>query len=99
MTNQTKRQARTGLQAWAAVIASLAAIMLGVDVAVVQDVLDAIGLPAAGLADVLDPASVAKLGAFVGVVATIVTRLHQALDKTSVPSLVVDPTDDQGTER
>lgn len=88
MTANRKRRIRTAIQS----MVSLVILAIGVDLGPVVDLLELVGISTDGLgasAGSIDPETAATLTALLGVISVVVTKLHQALDKTAVPSLVV----------
>lgn len=87
MGSNAIKRIRTALQA----IIAGALIVTAIDLGPLIDALKALGFDTTGLG-VVDPATAAAIVATLGVVAGLVTRLHQWLDKTKLPSLAVPPT-------
>ena len=83
--NRIKR-IRTALQA----MVSLAIVATAIDLGPLIDGLKAIGFDTTGLG-LVDPATAAAIVGILGAVAAAVTRAHQWLDKTKIPSLAVPP--------
>lgn len=89
MNGNAIKRIRTALQA--SVAAAL--VVTAIDLGPLIDALKALHFDTTGLG-VVDPATAAALVALLGVVAGLVTRAHQWLDKTRVPSLAVPQVDE-----
>lgn len=99
MSEQRRKQIRTALQSMVA----LAIVATSIDLGVLVDGLKKIGFDTTGLG-LVKPETAAAIVATLGVVAGFVTKAHQWLDKTPVPSLAgpeaavhADPDTDDGS--